>query len=77
MFNLPKEYRPSQQIDPEESFEVVAEIKRRDNGIFYVSKIDGQEFEEDEEKEDESPETERAEGEFDEMVRMPVESLQG
>lgn len=71
MLSLPKDYTPSKKVEPGESFEVIAEVRRTEDGGFYLSKVDGQAF--DEEKEE--PEEEEDEKSFDDMVAMPTDRL--
>ena len=65
MFVLPKDYRPSKSVAAGESFEVIAKVVLQEDGSFHVTEVDGQEVSG--EKQDG--------GEFDEMVRLPAETL--
>lgn len=75
MLKLPKSYRPSKKIEPDEGFEVIAEVRRKEDGSFYLSKVDGQEVGDEDEKEDERSEEMEDEPSFDAMVAVPVDNL--
>lgn len=79
MFFLPKTFQPSKQIEPGETFEVIAEVMLGEDGRYALGKLDGQKLEdeaEDSEEPGESEESEESEGEFDRMVRNPSEGLE-
>lgn len=76
MFFLPKTFQPSKQIEPGETFEVIAEVMLGEDGRYALGKLDGQKLEDEAEEPGESEESEESEGEFDRMVRNPSEGLE-